>query len=73
MRALIALALAASGVALAACAAEERPRPVPDAAAQGQAATPDAVAPDPIVTGVRRRYCQPQPWCRWSYLRGPHY
>ena len=76
MRVPIALVLAALGMAAGACAAVERGPPVPNVVAL----PPDAVAATGVVmtagTGalaVRRRFCRPQPWCRWRWIRGPRY
>ncbi len=76
MRVPITLVLAALGIAAGACAAVERGPPVPDVVAPA----PDAVTATGMVMtagtsafAVRRRFCRPQPWCRWGRLRGPSY
>jgi hypothetical protein len=78
MRVPIALVLAALGMAAGACAAVERGPSVPYVVMQAPDAVP-ATATGVVVTAgtgtlaVRRRFCRPQPWCRWRWIRGPRY
>jgi hypothetical protein len=64
------LLLVALGMAVGACTSVERQ---PDVGAPASSVVEPGVGVGTAAPAVRRRFCQPQPWCVWGPIRGPSY